>query len=72
MVASKGRFDYVGLLKKHHFSTETIACKVLLELSEEMAENVSDLDKKIMHRAMRSDDIASSKTGFNWMPMMRT
>lgn len=69
---AKAGIDYVGLLKKHHFSSETVACKVLLELSEEMAENVSELDKKIMHRTMRADDVASSKTGFNWMPMMRT
>ena len=69
---AKAGIDYVGLLKKHHFSSETVACKVLLELSEEIAENVSMLDKEIMHRAMRADDMASAKSGFNWMPMMRT
>ena len=68
----QGGVDYVGQLKKHHSSIETVACKVLLELPEELAKDVSKLDKLIMHKAMCSDDMKSSKSGFNWMPMLRT
>ena len=58
-------------LKKHHSITETVACKVLLELPEELAKDVSALDKQIMHKAMCSEDTKSVKNGFNWMPLLR-
>ena len=64
--------DYVAQLKKHHSATETIACKVLLELPKELAEKVGKLDRHIMRMAMCPDDMKSSKSGFNWMPMLRT
>ena len=65
-------FDYVGQLKKHHNAIETVACKVLLKLPEKLAKDVSELDNRIMRVAMNHGDMVSSKTGFNWMPMMRT
>ena len=68
---AKGGFDYVRQLKKHHSITETVACKVLLKLPEELAKDVSALDKQIMHKAMCSEDTKSVKNGFNWMPLLR-
>jgi len=69
---AKAGIDYLGQLKKHHTAAETVACKVLLELPEALAKDVSALDKKIMHKAMCADDMKSAKNGFNWMPMLRT
>ena len=64
--------DYVGQLKKHHKAIETVACKVLLSLPKELAEDVRKLDQLIMRAAMKPMDMVSSATGLNWMPMMRT
>ena len=70
-VRAKPGIDYLGQLKKHHNSSETVACKVLLELPRTVAFDVSVLDKRIMDVAMNSRDVQTTK-GMNWMPILRT
>ena len=67
---AKAGIDYVGQLKKHHNSSETVACKVLLELPTQLAQNLKKLDNHIMKVAMSPHDMKST-TGMNWMPMVR-
>ena len=68
-----GGIDYVGMLKKHHQSLETVACKVLLELPPQLGDDLDNLDKAIMEKAMDPKDVAHIGEGsLNWMPMLRT
>ena len=68
-----GGVDYVGMLKKHYQSLETVACKVLLELPPQLVGDLNDLDKIIMDKAMDPKDVAHTGEGsLNWMPMLRT
>ena len=70
-VRAKPGVDYLSQLKKHHNSSETVACKVLLELPKTIAADVHLLDKRIMEVAMNPGDMKTA-TGMNWMPMLRT
>jgi hypothetical protein len=68
---AKPGVDFLNQLRKHHVSSETVACKVLLELTPTIAADVSLLDKRIMEVAMNPEDMKTT-TGMNWMPMLRT
>jgi hypothetical protein len=68
---AKPGVDYLNQLRKHHVSSETVACKVLLELPPTIAADVRHLDKRIMEVAMNPEDMKTT-TGMNWMPMLRT
>lgn len=63
--------NYVGNLKPHHRSSETVACKVLLELPSALAEDVANIDKAIKNQAMSPFDV-KAVNGSNWMSMMRS
>ena len=63
--------NYVANLKPHHKSSETVACKVFLELTAALAKDVAGIDREIMGFAMTPNDMKKAR-GVNWMPMMRT
>ena len=65
-------FDYVANLKKHHNASETVACRLPLELPSELAADVKRLDQLIMHKAMERSDMLNRDSGLNWLPMLRT
>ena len=63
--------NYVANLRPHHKSSETVACKVFLELPAPLVKDVASIDREIMGFAMTPGDVKKAQ-GFTWMPMLRT